>query len=446
MHMGYELQQNQKLTQKLSHKMVQAINVLQMTTEALDHYMMESYVNNPVLDIQHKDHLPDWDRYSLHNKTKTYLKDDNNWDDKKDDRKIASVKAHTAVEDLLIQWHAKKLHKDIEYIGERLIAYINNKGYLDIEPDEFSEQYQVSVDKLKETIEKVQELEPAGIGSFNLSQRLLIQLRRHHWSTPILEKLVVDYLDELGHKKWHLVCKKLGITMEQLKACMNIIQKLNPIIHVEDNPVETLYIKPQVKIVTIHGQLKVEYIEDHTLTLFIPSYYQGLIIDSQIDDATKTYLKHHMDNAAWLFRNIEERKQNIIKIASCILEKQMDFIKYGEVYMRRMTQKEVADALDLSISTVSRIVNGKYMETPRGMYEMKYFFSSGIEGNQDELSAIAVKSKISELIEEEDKRRPLSDEKIKSCLKKWDIHISRRTVAKYRMSLGLLNASKRKEL
>ncbi len=185
----------------------------------------------------------------------------------------------------------------------------------------------------------------------------------------------MKYLEELGEKRWQQICKKLGISMEQLKSYLTIIQTLNPILTLEDNHKETLYIKPQVKVVAINGQLEVQYIEEKALTLFIPQYYQVLLADSQIDDNTKTYLKHNMDKAVWLFRNIEERKHNIMKIATCILDKQVDFIKYGKAYMKSMTQKkEVANALDISVSTVSRIVNGKYMDTPRGVFELKYFF------------------------------------------------------------------------
>lgn len=448
MHMGFELEQSQKLTQKLSQKMVQAINVLQMNTEALDHYMMEAYMNNPVLEIKkNNNHLADWSKYSQYNKsTKSSIRDENNWDDEKDNSKTAFVKGHTDTEDLFIQWHAKKLDEDNERIGEWLIYNINNKGYLDMDMLEVSERYHIPMDRLEQVLDKVQELEPAGIGSRNLSERLLIQLRRKGLSTPILEKLVMKYLEELGEKRWQQICKKLGISMEQLKSYLTIIQTLTPILTLEDNHKETLYIKPQVKVVTVDGRLEVQYIEEKALTLFIPQYYQVLLADSQIDDSTKTYLKHNMDKAVWLFRNIEERKHNIMKIATCILDKQVDFIKYGKAYMKSMTQKEVANALELSVSTVSRIVNGKYMDTPRGVFELKYFFSSGIDGNQDDISAIAVKSKIRELIEGENKKRPLSDEKIKACLREWDIEVSRRTVAKYRTGLGILNASKRKEL
>ncbi len=317
---------------------------------------------------------------------------------------------------------------------------------MDMDMLEVSEWYHIPMDRLEDILEKVQELEPAGIGSRNLSERLLIQLRRKSLSMPTLEKLIAEYLEELGDKRWQQICKKLGISMEQLKLYMSIIQKLNPIINVEDDHRETLYIKPQVKVDAIDGQLKVQYIEEKALTLFIPQYYQVLLADSLVDDSTKTYLKHNMDKAVWLFRNIEERKQNIIIIATCIIDKQVDFIKYGKAYMKSMTQKEVASALDISESTVSRIVNGKYIDTPRGVFELKYFFSNGIDGKQDDISAIAVKSKIQELIEGENKKRPLSDEKIKDCLKGRDIEVSRRTVAKYRTALGILNASKRKEL
>ncbi len=288
--MGFELEQSQKLTQKLSQKMVQAINILQMNTEALDHYMMEAYMNNPVLEIKKSNnHLADWSKYSQCNQRKSYVKDENNWDDEKDDSKIAFVNGHTDIEDLCIQWHAKKLEKDNERIGEWLIYNINNKGFMDMDMLEVSERYHIPMDRLEDILEKVQELEPAGIGSRNLSERLLIQLRRKSLSTPTLEILIAEYLEELGDKRWQQICKKLGISMEQLKLYMSIIQKLNPIINV-------------------------------------------------------------------------------------------------------------------------------------------------------------VKSKMQELIEGENKKRPLSDEKIKDCLKGWDIEVSRRTVAKYRTGLGILNASKRKEL
>lgn len=447
MQMGFELEQSQKLTQKLSQKMVQAINILQMNTETLEQFMMEAYMNNPVLEIKKTNvSEPDWKQYSKHRMQNFNRHEPNDHDMPNDDWSLGSVGECTYIEDLLMQWHAKKLGQPYESMGEWLINHIDARGYLDediIDKDNLSDTMREQIEYI---IEQIQELEPAGIGCRTLEERLIVQLRRKGQETPQLEKLINHYLEELGDRKWQQICKKLKITLEELKEYINIVRNLDPILNVGCNHRKVCYVKPQVRVVDMDGKLEVEYVEEKALSLFIPEYYYGLLGDDRTEESTRTYIKQKMDQATWLFRNIEERKQNLMKIASCILEKQQDFIKYGKSYMKSMTQKEVAHELDISVSTVSRIVNGKYMDTPRGMFELKYFFSSGIDTNQEDISAIAIKSKIRELIDGENKKRPLSDEKIKKCLEEWDIEVSRRTVAKYRTGLNIPNASKRKEL
>lgn len=446
MNIGFELKQSQKLTQKLSQKMIQAVNILQMNADSLNEYIMEEYMKNPVLELNKNNHVTDWEQFSKKSRYRYTESNYNDADDWADDQLTPCVNNITFMDDLFIQWHAKKYEHNIETIGEWFIYNINSKGYMDGDIATYSEDNKIPMDQLEAVLAKVQELEPAGIASRNLSERLFIQLRKRNKNDSVLEALINNYLELLGNKKWNEICKELKISKEKLKGYIDTIQKLNPVINVEDGESQTVYIEPQVKVIVSDGVYDIEYLGEKEMTLFIPDFYKSLIVKEDTDDTTKEYLKNNMDRAAWLIRNIEERKQNIMNISKCIINKQLDFIKYGKTYMKSMTQKEVADVLNISVSTVSRVVNGKYIDTPQGIYELKYFFSSGIDSNNDDVSAIAIKNKISELIDEEDKRHPLSDEKIKKLLTKWEILISRRTVAKYRISLGILNASKRKEL
>lgn len=441
MDMGFELQQSQQQRQILSQKMIQAVQILHMNSEELDHYMEEQIIENPVLELM-RNYINEREKDKYKSGYKNSIDKSNN-EFKYNNLEV--TQNPTFLDDLLIQWHVKKNSKVIEEIGEWIINNINDNGYIYISEEEIAEQFNTSIQQAESVLKMIQGLEPAGIACRNLAERLLMQIEYSGTKDKKLMELVENNLNLLAKKKWKIICKDLGISLEELKQYISYIKTLNPIINVE-NGNQTIYIEPEVRAIEVNGGFEIEYIQTSNINLYIPDYYKILLKNPDIDNNTKEYIKTNFDKAIWLIRNIEERKQNILNISESIIKKQEDFLKYGKAYMRSLTQKEVAEDIGISTSTVSRIVNGKYIDTPQGVYQLKFFFSSGIEKKNDEISPIAVKNKIKVIVEEEEKSLPYSDEKIKAILEKEDIYISRRTVAKYRTCLDILNASQRKQL
>lgn len=439
--MRFDMNQSYQQKQIMSQKMIQAVQVLQMDIQELNLYIVEQYNNNPVLEIEDS-HVTDWEQFANNQKN-------NNTHEgsviKNELKSLPVIKESTFIDDLLLEWHVKRLNKIDEKVGEFIIYQINDKGYLDGSMKEIAELLSVSIEEVERVLIMVQNLEPAGIASRSLSERLIIQLKRKGIEDNTLVQLINNYLDLLAKKNWKLICKKLDISLEQLKNYVDCIKALSPVLNLETGK-QTEYVEPEIRVIRSDREYEIEYVKDNSMYLYISDHYKKLLRNTDIDKQTKEYIKTNLDKAVWLLRNIEERKNNILNISRYIINKQKDFLNCGKNHLKPLIQKEVAEELGISISTVSRIVNGKYIETPQGVYELKYFFSSGIEKNKIEISATAIKNKLKEIIQNEDKRHPLSDEKIKDALKKEDISISRRTVAKYRISMDIPNASQRKEL
>lgn len=447
---GLDLSQSQKLI--MTTTLMQSLKILNMSAVELENEIKRQAEENPIIEIETKgeDKNVDWEKYIKNMQNYTY-KDKNefayNADNEVDFENMVSY-TQNLYDYLKNQINYYRIDKREKTICEYIIDSLDENGYLNIQDEELIIK-KFNIDKNIYDICKsyVQSLEPNGIGGASLEECLLIQLRNLNIQDDLLEKIIKEDLNNIANKKVKPLCKKYNINQEQYMNYIKIIKNLDPkpgkIYNI--NTVE--YIKPDVIVRKINGSFIIINNDKNDMTININSFYQNILNKPDTDEDAKKFIKERLNSALNLIKNIENRKSTTMKIAQSILNKQEEFFEKGINYIKPMKMQELADELQLHQSTISRGVNGKYMLTPFGMFEFKYFFSKGLEtqGTED-ISSISIKNFIKDTIKNEDKAKPLSDEKIKQLLNKNGINISRRTVAKYREELQILPSNKRKIL
>ena len=447
---GLELSQSQKLI--MTTKLVQSLKILNMSTAELEAEIKKQAEENPIMEIDTKDNDSriDWENY-IKNMQKYTYRDKNefayNVDNEVDFENM--VRSTQNLYDYLKnQLRYYRIDKKQRKICEYIIDSLDENGYLDIQDEKLiMERLKIDKNTYYTCKSYVQSLEPNGVGGTTLEECLSIQLKNLNIKDDLLDQIIKEDLNNIANKKIKSICKKYNISQEQCINYIKIIKHLEPKPGKIYNTNEVQYIKPDVIIKKVDGNFIVVSNDKNDISININSFYQSMLNKQDSDEDTKKFIKERLDSALNLIKNIENRKSTTIKIAKSILKRQEEFFEKGTNYIKPMKMQELADELNLHQSTISRGVNGKYMMTPFGMFEFKYFFSKGLEtqGTED-TSAISIKKFIEDIIKKEDKATPLSDEKIKQLLNKNGVNISRRTVAKYREELEILPSNKRKTL
>jgi RNA polymerase sigma-54 factor len=295
----------------------------------------------------------------------------------------------------------------------------------------------------------VQRLDPVGVAARSPREALLIQLEQLHPDTPWLNEarqLVDRYLDMLVNRQYAQLKRRMRLETEDLQHIIALIQTLDPRPGARISNQRTEYIVPDVFVRRFDGVWQVEINPDAYPRLRINSYYAGLVrrADNSRDN---NLMREHLQEARWLIKSLRSRNDTLLKVAQSIVERQSEFLEHGEVGMKPLVLREVAEAIGMHESTVSRITNSKYMRTPRGTFEFKYFFSSHVQtADGGECSATAIRARIRSLIAEEKPSSPLSDSKLAEILKAEGINVARRTVAKYREAMTIASSTERKRL
>ena len=341
-------------------------------------------------------------------------------------------------------------HTDLNSeIGEVLIDWINNDGYLTTTTQYIAEHYGYEEADVEATLRLIQGFDPAGIAARDLGECLVLQYHARGMDDPLLLSAIEKHLPDLEHKRYAQVARALGVTEHRVQAIADDLKNFEPRPGLKYGPVETTYVTPDVFIEKVEGEWQVRINDESAPSLRISRRYRQMLERrEQLTPPEIQYLNERLSAARWLIHNIEQRKRTLFQVTRQILDMQRDFMTSGLSALRPMRYRDVADAIGVHESTVGRVVNGKYVQTPQGLFELKYFFSTGLESDTGEdQSAKAVMLLIEELIEREDKKKPLSDEKIAAVLKnKHDLNLARRTVAKYRDKMGILRASQRKRI
>lgn len=322
------------------------------------------------------------------------------------------------------------------YLTESIEDIQQSLGNIDIETDEI-----IAV------LKRIQQFDPLGVASRNLQECLLLQLKIYPEETPWLNEarmILEQHIDLLGNRDYKLISRKTKLKEEELAQILQLIQQLDPRPGNSITTDDTEYVIPDVSVFKEKGKWSVSINPDSVPRLKVNQQYAAM---GKGNSADSQYIRSHVQEAKWLIKSLESRNETLLKVARCIVEHQQNFFEYGEEAMKPMVLNDIALDVDMHESTISRVTTQKYMHTPRGIFELKYFFSSHVSTDAGgECSSTAIRALIKKLVAEEDSKKPLSDNKIATLLVEQGIQVARRTVAKYRESLSIAPSSQRKRL
>lgn len=471
---------SQKLEQRLSPQQIQLMKLLQVPTMELEQRIKQEIEENPALeegkDKEDEDEFEN-DEYEGEVEEdfniEDYLSDDADYKTqinnkgKDDDEKAIPLSGDQSFQERLTKQLQLLFLDDNQYmIADTIIGNLDESGYLNREIEAivddlaFSANISVTEEEVEQILLRIQELDPAGVGARDLRECLLIQMERKHdgdITKFTAKKILQDYFEEFTKKHYKKIVKKLEITEEDLKEAIDEIVKLNPkpggsMKESSQNfqqviPDFTVYENEGRLQLTIHGRNAPELKVSKDYKQMLQGYSEGAKT-SKKDKEALTFVKQKLDSAKWFIDAIKQRQNTLLLTMNAIMEYQKDYFLSGdETRLRPMILKDIAEIVDLDISTISRVANSKYVQTDQGVFALKYFFSESLSTDSgEEVSTREVKKILSEAIDNEPKRKPLTDEKLTLVLKEKGYNIARRTVAKYREQLNIPVARLRKEL
>jgi RNA polymerase sigma-54 factor len=393
----------------------------------------------------------DWDSYSeSFNSTSSSspnMKESQSPDDMPSYENMVS-KNQSLQEHLEWQLRMESLSTDQLNFCLDLIGNIDDDGYLEVPFDEIVARSKIEDrDEARGELGLVQHIDPVGGGAQNLEECLGIQARMLAERSPLVELIIERNLKELEKKDYAKISKDFGVSKDKVKDAELIIMGLNPKPGRLVSAEETQYVVPDIFVAEVGGEFVVQVNDEGVPRLRVSNLYKSLIKSSQSDSEAKEFVQDKLRAAMWLIKSIENRQKTIYKVANSIVRTQQEFFKKGPAFLKPMILKDIANEIGMHESTVSRVTTNKFMHTPIGTFELKYFFNAGIGGKNGgiDIAGESLKLKIKEMIGNEDPKRPLSDQKISELLSTRDIVVARRTVAKYREMMGVAPSSKRKK-
>lgn len=348
-----------------------------------------------------------------------------------------------------LYWQVKMngFSEEEEQAADALIGAIDDDGYFKIPLEQLAEEEKIDVNLLADTLTLIHEFDPPGVGARDLKECLLIQAKHLEEDTNDLVSLINNHLKDLEKKNYEAIAKALGREVEDVIEMCKIIYAMDPKPGRAYVSNETHYVTPDVYVYKVGDDYVVSLNEDGLPRLKISNFYKNMLKGGKsTGDKTQDYIQEKLRSAVWLIKSIHQRQRTIYKVTESIVKHQRDFFEKGSEFLKPMVLRDIANDIGMHESTVSRVTTAKYVHTPQGIYELKYFFNSAISSSEgDSLASESVKIKIRDLVNKEDTKNPLSDQKIVDLLKVEGIQIARRTVAKYRDVLKILPSSQRKK-
>ncbi len=366
--------------------------------------------------------------------------------------KVAASSANLR-DHLVWQMEMTNFSESDEHIARIIIDSINDDGYLSVSTEDIHSNLDARLDiehnEIEAVLHRIQQFDPVGVGARNLQESLQTQLQHFEPDTPWLKEariLVRDYFTLLSNRDYARLGRKLKLTTDDLQHVIHLIQSMNPRPGSRFNTTEPEYIVPDVFVTQKNGKWLVELNIDSMPKLRINNMYAKLIKRGS-DSKDNNFLRNNLQEARWFLKSLQSRHETLMKVATCIVKRQQGFFEHGEEAMKPMVLRSIADAIEMHESTVSRVTTRKYMHTPSGIYEFKYFFSSHVSTEAGgECSATAIRAIIKKLVAAENPAKPLSDNKMAAVLADQGINVARRTIAKYRESLSISPSNERKRL
>lgn len=463
---------------KLSPQIIQSIEILQLPLLSLVEHIQQELVDNPVLeeivdekkeeDVREEESearadeasaesdgldklgeiADDWrEYYSQTTVRRSSLIDER--DQKQEALENTAAKPMSLLDYLMGQLSLVEVPPHLLEASENIIYSIDKSGYLASPLEEVIQflEKPVSMDDMKEALRIIQSLEPPGVGARNLQECLILQLDKRDKNYRLIRELLLNHLEDIEMKKYPLIARKTGQKLGVIKKQVEFIRTLNPkpgsIFCDETIP----YVVPEVKVEYIDGRYEVFLIDNTNLPqLRISSFYRKFLSENGGDNATYQYIQKKLESAKWLIDAIEQRRGTLFKVACKIVELQNDFLDEGIHKLRTLKMQDVADIVGVHVSTVSRAIAHKYIQTPQGIFEIKFFFTGGFQNvNGSMESWESIRQKLSEIVAKENKKNPLSDEEVAGKLRISGVDIARRTITKYRRIMKIPSSRQRRE-
>ncbi len=466
------VQISQKLVMQLKQSPQQVLlsSLLQLPVLSLEQRIRLELETNPLLELeaeeeltQEQDENPDQtleledpdEEIDPAEKKDTAEKEEINWEEILNDEESYEVRIpreknvdtyerpevylESLTDHLLTQLSLSPLSAEEQVIGEYIIWNINPVGYLGTPVEAIAESLQIDVATIERILGVIQRFDPVGIGSRDLRECLLVQLLEEQPHNEAAIEIIRDHFEDFKNKRFEKLAKDLDLDLESIKDIFSHITRLNPkpgegYASLVDN-----YITPDLEVREEDGEFKIYMHDWNVPQLRINNEYRRMMLDRKhTSKETRDYIKNRLESARWLINSIHQRRATILRVMETIIEKQHDFFVSGPEKLRPLILKDIADEIGMDISTVSRVTNGKYVQTEWGLFELKYFFSEKIHSDEgDDVSNKIIKNLIKEIISAEPSQKPLNDQKIAEMLKKKGFNVARRTVAKYREQMGL---------
>ncbi len=476
--MALELKQQLKLSQQLimTPQLQQAIKLLQLSRLELLETIHQELETNPLLE-ETQEELPteqdaeletltndetpfqevqlsekiredfDWEGYleEYNTSTPVLVETDPNQEWPSYDSRL--TEAATLEDHLVWQLRLSDFTDEERVIGAAIIGNLDKDGYLDATIEEIAEMAQADPAKVEEVLARVQNFDPTGVGSRNLRECLLVQAKNLELQDPLVITIIEEHLHYLETKNYAALVRVLKQDPEDVKAAVDIILGLDPRPGSAFNVETVEYISPDIYVFKVDDEWVILLNEDGMPKLRVSPYYKDALGEGETLPAeTRDYIQTKLRSAAWLIKSIHQRQRTLYKVSQSIVKLQTDFFEKGVAHLKPMVLRDIAEDVGMHESTISRVTASKYMHTPHGIFELKYFFNSSINSVMGEaVASESVKERIRQLVREENSSKPYSDQEIVEILEKENISIARRTVAKYREMLGILPSNRRKK-
>lgn len=479
--MALEIRQSLNLAQQLimTPQLQQAIKILQLSRLELVESIYEEMEANPVLEeelggeaednegnneVEVEKDAPESETPDLPEVTfEERARDDIDWEnylseystgksetfyEEREAPPLENIISNTSnlFEHLMWQLNMGEFDEEQKKIGVNIIGNLDKDGYLDSSLEEICEVAECPLEKAQATLCLIQNFDPIGVAVRDAQESLLVQARFQGFEGTLVEKIILDHLGNLETGKYDLIAKCFCIEMQDVLKAVSVIKGMDPKpgrVYSED---ETIYIVPEIYVFKVEDDYEIMQNEDGLPKLQINAYYREMLRSrDSVSESAKTYIQEKLRSAAWLIKSIHQRQRTIFRVTKSIVKFQRDFLDHGINRLRPLVLRDVAEDIEMHESTISRVTTNKYVHTPQGVFELKFFFNSAINRVEgDAIASESVKEQIRAVVNSEDKTKPYSDQEIADRMKTMNIDVARRTVAKYRESMGIAASRKRK--
>jgi RNA polymerase sigma-54 factor len=447
----------------MNPRLYQAMDLLHMPLLQLEQHLKQELTANPFLEMDEstpeaeveeaaaetedeEDEESRWEEILLNGFDSGY-RAGSTWEEREYQERVPATRI-TLWDHLETQLrHSRDFTEDEVAVAAEIIGNVDEDGFLTCPVEEVAGVAGVPAATVEAVLAKVQEFDPVGVAARDLRECLKIQLEQRGQAGTLVHRIVTEHFEALSSHKWNDLAKTLGITPREVQDAADEVATLDPKPGRQFAELTGTYIVPDLIVEKIEGEYRVFLNDGNLPRLRISPTYLQLVRDKAFKGSAKEFVSSKLNSANWMVQAIEQRRQTMVKTMTCILNRQRDFFEHGVQHLKPLTLKEVADEIGMHESTISRVTNEKFCQTPRGVFRLKFFFSSGLQRDDGEdVSARGIKARIQELVASESPQRPLTDQRIVEILRKEGTQIARRTVQKYRDQLGILSSRFRKRV